>query len=104
MASTRRRLLIDHSELIIISKTAQTSMLLDDLLLLLTGRQSMAGLLLLLLLLQVICLRVSIAYCVVLFPVAGHRSVLLWLHWLIHQPRVSRYGGLRVSAWADESI
>lgn len=77
-------------------------MLLHDLLLFLTGCQRVTAiLLLLLLLLQLILLRMSIVKHVVLLPVAGHWSVLLRLHWLIHQPRVSRDGGLRVGVRAD---
>ena len=91
MATARRRLLIDHGVLIGIPDATQAAMLLHDLLLLLTGRQRVTGmllLLLLLLLLLVILLRVSIVKCVVLLPVAGHWSVLLRLHRLVHQPRV----------------
>ena len=91
MATARRRLLIDHGVLIGIPDATQAAMLLHDLLLLLTGRQRVTGmllLLLLLLLLLVILLRVSIVKCVVLLPAAGHWSVLLRLHRLVHQPRV----------------
>ena len=89
VATARRRLFIDHDELIGIPDATHAAMLLHDLLLLLTGRQRVTGmLLLLLLLLRVILLRVSIVKCVVLLPVAGHWSVLLRLHRLVHQPRV----------------
>lgn len=90
VATARRRLLIDHGVLIGIPDATQAAMLLHDLLLLLTGRQRVTGmlLLLLLLLLLVILLRVSIVKCVVLLPAAGHWSVLLRLHRLVHQPRV----------------